>query len=1136
MSTINLTYSSEMMKNYLHAEVLSPQEKFEALQTSDGHSLLFGIGTDGVFNLVREESGISAAGWSRIDLSSAQIKKDFSGQAGVICRTFGADQSIQDGSLGMAMAVVTDAGDHLYLCLGNSNKDISWSNSPNWSSYPYDNPNTALSKLEIVNTFFCEVSAGTQYIIIDVLRSPSSPVKDITRFYIDPAKADGYYWHIHDLSIDIEADEYQSCIGRLPKGYVDGLYTAGHAGSSGQLVFCPVINAFGDGPPTTVRLNLPGGLIPGAIASTRNADLSTNLFSIGGSALYYFASSNQQDSAQGVLLFENSLLLGVTRLFAYSTDTLVYLWGLNEADQVFYTVCPIGQITMPSAWRQPVPILSGVDLISPYVNCVNNGNTFFAVGGETLYKMIQSPTTGMWTSQSITLPAPVVSTPAQSFSSYTTRIQATDANNQPVNNSPLLVSAISRGSFFINNLYYVLDTTPIPINTDATGSITIIECINSLNGMQLVVSEQGGNSVQINPMDKPFNKVAQLNSVASLQGAVITNADGSTQPLVAANTSTSDLQTVATSNQGLAKAYTKLSAPPQTLAFAAAPNISMLASFPDAIEAEAGDVFRWLESGVESVINIIEDEATGVWHFVATIAGQAYHCVLDCAETIVGAVVWVFNVIKTAIEDLIKFLEFLFEWQDILRTHKVMKNVFTQYVQQALDNLSKYENDIPSLFTSLQSDINKWADIPEFGPTSTSNSTTGSNKTLDGQNSAPANLGIHHFQGNVANSNASVTPPSITEEIFQDLLDLLSQEESTLTGAYTAIQTDIVDQFNSLTVKEIIVKFTAIVVDTLLQTAEHILVAVVKVFIQLVEGMMDLLTATIEIPVLSWLYHKLTGDDLSFLDLICLISAIPITVVYKLSANASPFPKGDAFTDGLINATSFAQIQNVFSPSEPTNGNVMFAVEDSPVLNESRLKTFGFATGMCAFVGSIVLIYTSTVQRTLDIVGLDNAFPKTLATISAIGNLAYVSPNIATFINAKTDNWYQEMNNVLTGISIIKGFVNIPLATLDSQNRLAKVSPAIESIINLIWNVPVIMNIVDNHSRWNTNYKSLIPESIGNFAFNFGGILEFPIIVTEDLKIKLIEIAVQDGLMLIYGLCMPIAGGIYEFAPGQNHS
>jgi hypothetical protein len=54
---LTITTSSEMMTNYLQAELIEPNGAFEALQTADGHSMLFGIGTNGAFNVIVEQSG-----------------------------------------------------------------------------------------------------------------------------------------------------------------------------------------------------------------------------------------------------------------------------------------------------------------------------------------------------------------------------------------------------------------------------------------------------------------------------------------------------------------------------------------------------------------------------------------------------------------------------------------------------------------------------------------------------------------------------------------------------------------------------------------------------------------------------------------------------------------------------------------------------------------------------------------------------------------------------------------------------------------------------------------------------------------------------------------------------------------------
>jgi hypothetical protein len=76
--------------------------------------------------------------------------------------------------------------------------------------------------------------------------------------------------------------------------------------------------------------------------------------------------------------------------------------------------------------------------------------------------------------------------------------------------------------------------------------------------------------------------------------------------------------------------------------------------------------------------------------------------------------------------------------------------------------------------------------------------------------------------------------------------------------------------------------------------------------------------------------------------------------------------------------------------------------DDTPVLDEGKIKIFAAVTGFFAFAGSSILIITTTIQRNLYF-SLDNTFPKTLARISCAGNIAYVSPNLPSIVNLKTE-------------------------------------------------------------------------------------------------------------------------------------
>jgi hypothetical protein len=1132
-NTIN--YSSELMTNYLQASIMDPDATFEVLQNNLGNALLFSIGTDGIF-YVTYESPSTPGGWLRLDLSTAAMINKFSGGT---CTKMSVAQNTQNGTIGLAMVVSVSGADNLFLCMGNSNSDMSWLSAPAWVYAGYDSLATAPSAFLIANVFISETMQG-QFIIADLNNQGV-----VDRFYITPGGSQ--CWNNNSLSIDLNTSDYMGCIGRASVGGpIDGMYTGGSIDGVAQLVYCPVYNYYGSAPPSPSTLYLPGKLVPQSMAAFRNGssnnttDLLVTSVADGVGSLYYFAYDNQSPNDTGTLLLQNSLLVNVSYLQAILTDGTLTVWGLNGADEIFYLTCPY-TLGVPGAWttQNPLPIITNVDMVSPYVNLSNNGNTIFAVAENTLYILTRSPQTGLWTTKQITLPPPLSTSASFSFSSYTTTIQLLNEYNRPVTNSPLLLSSNTRATFYINNLYYVLDTTPVPVNTDSFGNITVIESVTDLSGTMLYVAESGSSSTPINPTDTVFKKIAQLNTVTSLQNAVITDKDGSTIPLVPTGTSATSLQAVANSNQSLVTAYNSFASPTYVMSVRGYNkfNAPVIAGYENAIVVDLGDLFQMLESVADYVIQVVKDEATGIWNFIIKIGEAAYQAVLNSVYAVAGAVEWVFKQIVVGIEDLISYLGFLFGWQDILTTHNVMKNVFIQATQQAINDLAGFETSIANAFSGVINLINGWANIPALSQTP--NSTTATNPAPASQNSAPSNLGVYHFQGNVSNSSTTYNAPTFTQEIFQDLMDLLNNEEKTLVAAYNAINTDIIVPFATLTATEIIEKFLAIVIDTLLETAENIIIAIVKVLVQVAEEVLAAMTAPIDFPVISDLYTWLTGNPLSFLDVVCLIAAIPTTICYKIANNAAtgstaaPFPVGDTFTNALLNATSFADIKNAFYNAPVAgrqNAVAALTADATAVLNEEGMKIFGFVTDFFALLGSIVCSITSSILKAFSLVQLPS--PPCLLMINAIGNVGYVSPNLPAWINVETDDWSTELNNALTAISIIKGFSNI---FFSSNASYSKVSSGVESLINIVWNVPVIVTVVENAGEVTGTYKSLIPAALGNFAFNLGGILELPIVIAEQqLEVWVVLVGAQDALMLIYGICMPIAGGIYAFAPGQT--
>lgn len=911
-----IAFSTELMVNFKQAKVVSPQEKFQALQTSDGHSLLFSISTDHIFYLTQQTLG-TAGGWKQYDLSS-RLSNAHGGKT-VKAKTFAVSQNFTSGNIDMVLAISVEGIDYLYVSLNNkSAADAINELTAQWEVMPYDDPNHTGITLDVQNLYIAQTK-NDQYIVADISRTTFNPPSNfLERYYIDPIKVSGKFWNNLPMGGDLNPG-INSALGRKDGDKVDGIYTLGSINGSTELLYTPMYNFFNrKAPPTITRLQVPVGASGLAVVKVNNN--STDLFVVGNKTLYYFAADKQDDSSVGVAVMQNDLLDGVKDIYAFADDDKYVIWGRNRANQIFYTTCLKQNVTDPKFWTFPVPILMGVEQLSPLLNIVNSSNTFFAVAGNQLIKAVQSPETSIWAFQKITLDAPV-DAKAERYSSYTTRIQLTDTKDQILPDTTLYISSNTSMPVLINNLYYVITTDPIPINTDAGGSITVVEQINDITGLQIMVSDHAGTSVVINPMDKPFDKISSLNTVDKLKDAVIVNPDGSSRKLVSSDVDVERLKQVAAANTNISKAYGQVSQSfmrrPQTLLLSMPTGNRMyLEGIGDTIVSEVGDLFRWLASGVKYVADIIEDVVSGVWRFVVKIGEKIYQGVLDCVEKVVGAVRWLYEVIKTAIEDLIKYLEFLFQWKDITRTKAVFKNLSKIYLRHEIDQMGQLKGIFDDEMKKLVKIVNDWGGITDWkglGDAATS-PVDASSQPGKGE-SAPGNLLLSHFQNNAG--NIKITPVNhILVPDNKSIIDLLFdalKREGVIFDAVLDQLDKLASEYQNLTLEQILKRIIAIIGSSVLETTQNVIDVLFDIVIQMVTSALEILDTPIYIPVVSDILEYFGVPKVSMLDLICYMGAVPVTVVYKIAKNSAPFPD-DEFTNFLINATSFEEVKKAFNP------------------------------------------------------------------------------------------------------------------------------------------------------------------------------------------------------------------------------
>lgn len=949
-ASYEVTSSSELMENYQQASIMAPQREFRAAHTEDGRALLFSIGSDDAgspLNVTVEVSG-RRHGWQTTALGG--------GLASHPCQHFAVGP--QADSIHLAMVLRDGGHDALYLGRlrqGDDGQII----TPSWTAYPYDDPSTPRTRVEIAGVFLSEATDG-EYIVVDLIRDPASPARHITRYYIDPAKADDHRaWHQHDVAIDLNPNGYVSVLGRRDGDDVDGLYVGGQIDGHPQLVYTPLLVV--DGRPgqhpksSYLQLNAHDDAIPDAIAVCADADNSTDLYAASHGTLYRFASTNQHHQALATAVANSPLLTSVEDLYAFTDGEQVVVWGRNADNVAFHLTCPRAKLDVPGAWSVPLPLLSGAQHVSPFVNRGTRADTIFAhTRGNQLKLGVKSPLTRAWVWTDIVLPLAESATPARKISSYTTRIQVFDDQHQPATAATVALTARNVTTVQINHLYYVVGPTPIHVPVDATGCLTVIESVPRLTGTQFSVAVESAAPQAINPMEKAFRKATDLQSVDKLkQAKIVRYVKGVRQPaqgLIDPTVDDGTLARVAHLNEQCQHVYQNPRQGPTPRLLAAMQATADPFPVPqDTPLVDGGDLFQLLETvstdrqmraqvartaTTASASGLVGDVAVSesfwemlvrwfenAWEFVVKIGKAIYRCVLKVVEDVVAAVRWAFDKIVTAIEDFVHFLSFLFEWDDFKRTKNVIKNVSTAFLTYEISQLPVLRQRFDTLIDDVVKVVDDWAGVlPDVsGLGSTASDRPSQQSTATTQDAAGSMLS-HHFQGNVNSaSHQGSLPGAPPTTLFDILFQAYEQEKKTLGAAGDRLD-HLFRAAPSLSVSEILKGLVDIIVDTTLRSAQVVVDALLDFLHLVAVKVIEFLDTPIHFPVLSDILNAIGVPDFSMLDLVCWVAAVPVTIIYKIgtaiSGNArAPFPD-DAETTFLSETTDFPTIVAAFSRSQ----------------------------------------------------------------------------------------------------------------------------------------------------------------------------------------------------------------------------
>lgn len=996
MNSYEIKSSTELMQNYVPSEVMAPEKQIRAVESSAGTAILFSIDTEGFLRVTAETPG-DRHGWQRFNLSSKTHPDEFS-KGDAECISFDVARCA-DGTIRMAMVLKdknTDKADTaLYLASTKPGNETAWFNSPAWVRYKYDDPDNKRSPVKIVNVFLSEATDG-DYTVVDV--SDASDSSNIFRYYIDVAHKPGDpAWKPHDLDIQFQADKYSSCLGRKAGKEVDGIYTSGHEGDNPQILYKPLHGSKRERA-SAVYLQLPGNLKPDAIAACRGENNSSDLYVAAAGGLYYFASNKQHEDETGFeIMSGDKRLNNVKSLFAAVADQTVMVWGLNGNMEFFYTTCPLDQITTkPSAWSIPLPIMSGVQQVTPFLNRTNSANTYFAhtTGNHLRIAVKAAGKKGTWSLRDVHLPPPEkTKKPAKSFTSYTTHLQVRGPDGQPTGGKTVSIKAPNGvTSVYINHLYYVVGPEPIKVATDAAGNVTIVEAISRLDGTQFNVSVDGDAVTKpctINPMADSRWANAQLETLkteADLNGAFIyyQKKGASPKKLVTEGAGSTDVRNAAKNIKNLFK--TKDDLPVRRNAS----NSALLSSTERSPEykgfikdgiprvVDGGDLLSMLESkhahhlataqaqgGAsargESLWDAIVDFFEGLWNFVVRIGEEIFTFIIETIEEVYAVIKYVFTKVVDTLNDILDYLKYLFEPDDIRRTKDVMKNLILRLLQDQVDGIQVIKEDVDRKIRECLTQIDDWAGLDWAKQLGEDGKATPQSKMAPPPDpSATDSLLAYHLQANVDDSApaGSDNLPAYPSTSLDDLWAKVNKIMDTLGEAKDQVE-KLAREAPTLPLADIFKRLVGILAHAGLETAGTMFDALLEVLYKLAVAGLNMLDSPIYIPVITDILDLFGVERFSLLDALCWVGAIPVTSILKAATGKPPFPEGPE-TTFLIEADSFKKVLSHFSDggkaAMDSSNSAFTANYTAPKINQNNVAPFLACHGFACACGALYTV------------------------------------------------------------------------------------------------------------------------------------------------------------------------------------
>jgi outer membrane protein assembly factor BamB len=362
--------------------------------------------------------------------------------------------------------------------------------------------------------------------------------------------------------------------------------------------------------------------------------------------------------------------------------------------------------------------------------------------------------------------------------------------------------------------------------------------------------------------------------------------------------------------------------------------------YQPATPTDLGSIFKDIKDFASNVVKGAEKVGKLAWQFtenaVQTVihtAENEYQLVITSLDDAITAVTGFFKSVVADIKKVIQFLSALFNWDHILANHTYIRTAISNPGDPAspgvLDRLQTWLNgELAGTTTDLTSTLGGLAPQAHDSVGDTAQGVAGQTvQTQQSGNSDPnavynQNGGNNANQctwmqqkvnenaagGSVGGGSVSGSPAALGATSF-DPSTILVALSTFLASAESAVHNDfcnlpgqietavksLIDCFTdpkallSTALPDLMMVFQDLAKD-LLDFGDDLANALLKLLAALLDQVVIWLAEPITIPFVSDLYHLITGDQLSLLDLACLLAAVPVTILLEVITGAPTVP------------------------------------------------------------------------------------------------------------------------------------------------------------------------------------------------------------------------------------------------------